>query len=525
MHFRFLLHLILSGTLVLVLPLFSVFSQENETAEDLDEIFLQENQVISDSNLYIRWKLSTLQQFGDRKNLSADIKRQGAAAGVPEERSGLADHRYDASVTAEYTRGNFITKLDASLIYSPPGTGYESSRSSAVDVRELSAGGGDRWQWHAGIVRRNWGSADFFRAVNYTDAMDTRDFLVAAPESFYRGTPSADVKYISGNYATELVLLPVHSPDLLPPENSYWDTDPAPMDLYYVSSRDLLPEGLQQASGVVIPELIVAPLNDRGKTCRAVRLAARTGQLPSTPPLACQVIPATSDIKQLPVRKPNAGFAIRTGGSNSGIDWHIQGYDGPSSAPWSYLKSGASRANDGEYPWFALEQGYDRERKLGFDIQARAGNGTVRAEISKTFDRPGTHVDSWGFFRKKDSPLISYVIGGDISFNRDRGHLLLEWSDQYRSRPGFIEDTLSDVLILGFQYTLLQGDLELSWIEMVRPVQSSPAHISRLSLKYALVSDRLSVETGLLYIESLNDPLLSEYDSKDTLFISFQLLL
>lgn len=445
-----------------------------------------------------------------------------SSRGSTEKRTGLVQSEAILHFRGEYKNSLIRSKLDGEIQYSPPGTGFSSPSDSPLLIREGWVGTGETYQFHGGVIRRNWGSADLFRAVNYTDALDFRQFILTDRDRLYVGSPSADFRWIGKSSSLELVWIPIHSHDLSPPEDSFWDVPYASQQLWVMDSDKILTSEWATWRGNLVPAQWIVPVSLQRNECYILQsYLKQTRNTASAPSLACEVEVNQQEAKELQVKPSNFAWAGRASLNELGTDWHAQFYHGPSRTAYTVLQNRTSMTGDQDDTSLEMETGYDRETKFGVDMQTTHPFGTVRGELSITMDRPGTYVDPVGQLRKKDGKQVSYVVGTDFNFNKNRGRFFVEWSDQNWMDSNFMDDTLSDLLVWGFSHTFMDGKLELSLLGLTRPVSRDPGMLAMGQAK-ADLNDDLSFTVGLLWIDANRDTIFKTYESRDIAFFKVE---
>jgi len=487
------------------LSLTSMFAQTEKSEDDYYLSPVAEND--SDWKVNSAIGMNTIGAGSDSLRKNADAFGKGSKQrSVWSNRTQIASLEAFAEIRSDYSGEHTQVKADLDAFIPADGTGFEDERQSFFDVHDMYIKTGKQLTTKIGVLRHNWGTADFFRVVNFPDRVDRREFFIPVSETFYRGVPAFSLNYIKGDAIVELSIFPYHTIDAAPNRMSWWDQEPPREDMLYFTGTPAL-------SGIPVPQIIAVrskiaaelcslPLNLRPEN--PIRQGSFTGY-------SCDREPVVIDDR----RSKRSALAIRTGGKIGALDWHIAYYGGPSRSFYRILKILPSDIPERE-PVILLQNKIGYEHKFGADFAAAWKYGTIRGELA-TQNRGGTTFSKQGSLEEGEGRLVSFTAGADLLLFKNEHRLVIEYMDSFFTERKFLPEPMSDLLSVGYEFSLYDGRITPSLIMVTRPVKSAPAFVQQAQIRYSIL-ESMELTTGFIHIRGEDDDLLRLYHGRDVLF-------
>ncbi len=353
---------------------------------------------------------------------------------------------------------------------------YSHVKEYSFETSEFYIEGENSLLWKAGKQRFNWGVADIFSIANPMDQIDLRESFARNNDEKFSGVYALRLTYIKGDYAIEAAARPVTEP-LMRPAGFY---------AIHVDSQDT-------PAGTVTPVY-----ND------------------------------TAGERQI----KNGAFALRGGGTTSGLDWHLFVYSGPQ--PRSAYSSTLERTDTGLN--LTMEPVFDRVTIFGVDAAYAMGKLNTRFEgiyspdmiASEKIDDQQKAAAMAQIMGGSDSaPLqdgtrrnyYSYGVGADYNLWGNYGTVYCEWMQARFVDESDIEKELqSDILALRIEDSFFSQALNLSAGSMIRIENMSAGYALTAEAEYDF-KDGLTATAGAYYFVPNDDSYMKLFEDMSMIYL------
>jgi hypothetical protein len=438
---------------------------QGETESDLDEMFLNEGKSGQSSALVDspKWDFFGYLESENFFGLDSDSNSSDTEFIKLEARS-----RLNAKYGTEFFYGKAVFD-----VYFYPETALTSiADSGVIDPYEFYMAAGKKFQFKIGKIVHNWGSADAFRITNYLDQRDLRELFMKEEDERYRGSYSANIKYLLGDFAFEGSVVAGLNPVLFPTEGTYWGITPPTMNgvqpVFHPSSA---PNGYDDVS-----------------------------------------------------------VAIRGGGTLGVFDFHLSYFYGTNNSivmvPHVTMDMMTSEITN-----IDLYPDYDKVHKIGLDTALNIDKLAARLEGAFTFDQNAlysdetetTFVEQVGTAAtiKRNTgtaPYLAFTAGIDYNLWGSNGRVLVEYTNSFYVEDAdlFEEEFFSNFLMLTLQDKFFNDNLEVKLMGIMRP-QDDPGLMAGGSIAYDF-QNGLVLTAGTLIFIGGGDEMLQIYENSDLVY-------
>ena len=346
-------------------------------------------------------------------------------------------------------------------------------KSGTVDVHEFYVAYGEKLQLKAGKQVFNWGSADVFRIVNYSDQKDLRELFLIDEDERYRGVYALDIKYLFSDYSFEAFVIPSSARQLLPGKGTFWEMKP------------------KTEAG--LPIIVISPDTEKSLS-------------------------------------KNASYGMRSGGTFGPVDMYLSYFQGENNQmifyPEIYWKLPLI------LPWLiVMNPDFSRVNKIGLDFAVNIQKLALRGEAVYTPDQPAipestiasnilwlSSTDIITRPRMERVPYFSYTIGADYNLWGEYGLFLVEYSSSHfiANDNKYQKDFFSNILFIALEDKFYESRLKVGANFMLR-LSNDGGWVPGLNIAYDF-KNGIIVSAGFMLIYGQEDEMLSMYENHDIFY-------
>ncbi len=365
-------------------------------------------------------------------------------------------------------------------VYAYPSAASNDLDDGRAELREMYFSAGDVLVFLIGKKAYQWGSADVFNVVNYTDQADQRKLFATDKDDRYLGVYSASLKYIFGEFSVETLAIPYFAAPLLPSQEWEIRMDP------YSTPFGALP----------------VQINRSGYVASGWR---------------------------------NASYAARSGGTLGNFDFHLAYFNGISR---SFLFAPSLEVVTPGSAQLNMDPVFSRVQSAGLDFAFTWDKLSVRAESSYTNDMPAVEKmddktlssvnpmiliipGKYTMGKTEREQYLSYVVGVDYNLWGNNGRVLAEWMEGYYlfNKEKYSELLLNRLLLFRVEDKWLNERLITELGTIIRPVDKSPGYGVLYKLGWDF-KNGLTMETEGYFFFSADDAFFDMLEYKDMVAIS-----